>query len=363
MKIGILTFHRAHNYGALLQAYALKTYLTSLGHEVEFVDYWPQYHEDRYAAWSWRIFFTRSLYRKLRMTVKFLLSLSKGFIKRRQVFLNFIKKYIIHDNQMNPFAKAYDAVVYGSDTIWKLFGGYGFDKAYYGDNKINAEKHITYSASIFDNFNKESEALFKKNLGKFSAISVRESTLQKAIQPLTELKVHHTIDPVFLLAKEEWAKIASPRIIDENYIFFYNQQFNGKIIRTIGEHFSSKMNIPVYVLNIDFTIMRIQYKKVQPVKLLIGPNEFLSLIQNSEIVVSASFHGVAFSILFQKEFYTIIKDGKERVKSLLKILSLEERLINDLATINIIPINYQSVNEKLKDIIDFSKNYLKSALL
>jgi hypothetical protein len=358
MRIGLLTYHRSHNYGAVLQAYALKTYILSLGYDVEFIDYWPQYHEEMYALWSWNKFWHHSIKGKIKMLISICIKFHEQH-KRRKLFLDFIDTYIVPKNSNKK--EIYDLAIYGSDQIWRYqqHPSYkGYNEIYFGNDVVQAKRKISFSASMgLIKSNKETVSFLKRVLKNFDALAVREIELLNLIQPLTPLTVHHTLDPVFLLEKEQWEIISAPRQMQGKYILLYNLQSN-KIAEEIANNLSKQTKLPVILLNggVQF-FRRKNYEKIS------GPKEFISWIKYAEYVVSSSFHGVAFSIIFQKEFYASQSINIERVKSLLNITGLTDRFIMDISKLeHIVPINYNSVDDKLNYYKMLSANYLTSEL-
>jgi hypothetical protein len=354
LKIGILTYHRSHNFGALLQAYALKTYIAALGYEVEIIDYWPKYHDDMYALWSWNKFLHIRIRSKVKMLVLFFFTLCKK-AKRRKLFLDFIDTYIIP--KRFDATECYDLVIYGSDQIWRYQRTptyKGYNKVYFGDDTIHAKRRIAFSVSMAEiKPDEETRLFFKEHLRNFNALSVRESTVQEFIQPLTSLEVYHTLDPVFLLNKRPWDILAAPRQITGDYILLYNL-LSDENAATMAKKLSKLNKIPVILIKGDVSL-----KKRENEKCIIGPREFISFIKHAVIVVTSSFHGVAFSLVFQKDFYVSMNRNTERVRSLLKITDLEKRFITDISEFGLsVPINYNYVNECLDRYKIQSKNYL-----
>jgi hypothetical protein len=358
LKIGILTYHRSHNFGAVLQAYAIKTYIASLGYNAEFIDYWPQYHEDMYALWSWNNFFHISIKSKVKMFIIFLFTFLRK-AKRRKLFFEFIDEYIV-PRQFDT-TDCYDLVIYGSDQIWRYqqHPSYrGYNKVYFGDDTVHAKRRISFSASMSDiRSDEETKFFFKEHLRNFDALSVRESAVREFVQPLTTQEVRQTIDPVFLLDKEQWAILARPRQFAGDYILLYNLLSDGNAVK-IAERLSELNKIPVVLIK----------GAVSPItqrneRYIIGPKEFLSLIKYAAVVVTSSFHGMAFSLVFQKDFYVSMNRNTGRVQSLLEIIGLEKRFVTGVSKFEPdTTINYHYINERLEAYKTQSKNYLDSEL-
>lgn len=359
MRIGILTYHRSHNYGALLQAYALKTYLISRGHDVEFIDYFPEYHRQSYA--NIKIPLLRRL--ALKYIIKYILSLFFYFLPlyikkeiRRRKFIRFIKKFLIR-KETGIKNTIYDVVIYGSDQIWRKQRQEpcpGFNDMYFGNELIKAKKRVAFSASMgIIDLNLENQSFLCQVFKRFAAISVREKDLKEAIKAFSTYPIEHTLDPVFLLDRYEWLRIASKKVFNRKYVLFYNLQGN-KEAEEIVEYIGELLGLGIIELVIGVKQVNSRYT----IKDMYGPREFISLIENAEYVISSSFHGVAFSILFQKQFYACLAENQGRVSSLLKILGIENRLIsgtNDIDLSN--SINYTQVmpilNRKRSRTINF----------
>lgn len=326
-RVGTVNFHRSQNYGALMVAYSLKTYLKRLGIDSLTVDYYPGYHQAMYPH-------------------------------PHREFQEFINGFL------SPFGspeKEYDLLIYGSDTIWERYKNYGYDDAYWGSEKLRAKRKITYSASgTMRNFSEESDRLFREYLPRFDAVSVREDVLRAYLQRLTEVPILHTCDPTFLLDPEDYDAVMAGRVVSEDYAVIYNRQLSRKIpeiSRTVQE----KTELPVYILPGDGTLRSGEGNVLRDD---MGPRQFLSMIRHASFVLAASFHATAFSILFRKPFYCIMKSGGERVESLLRSAGLEERLIDHSSQIDLEPeIDYADVYGRLSGWISASKDYLKGDLV
>jgi hypothetical protein len=327
IRIGTLNFHRAQNYGALLLAYALKTWCEKQKAEVRCLNYFPAYHAAHYP-------------------------------NRRPDIEAFVNTFLLPEGSMN---EEYDLVIYGSDTIWKRFRDYGFDKVYWGTDVIRAKRKITYAAStVMSDFNEESDALFRKHLPDFDAVSVREDVLRHYLRPFAKTRIFLTCDPAFLLTADEWSALASPRLMGEEYCIIYNQQY-GEVIYDIAGTFSEKAHLPVYICNGDG---KLRGQKGNVLSDAIGPQEFLSLIKYAQYIFTSSFHGVAFAVIFRKQFFSMVKTATERVESLLRILSLENRRIYHSSEIDRSRvINYAEIERNLQTYISGSEKYLVANLI
>ena len=367
MKIGILTYHRAHNYGALLQAYALKTYIMKFGHDVEIIDYWPDYHANDYELIPY--FKSRSLLSK----IKSILFLCFGYfriVKRANGYKRFIREqFNLSDTPLytteNELNKAvFDVAIYGSDQIWRrshnpLFNG--FSDVYWGAYPENATRKFTYAVSMGNvDVNNQDMDYLRKMLTNFNSISVREEGLKNFVEDIVGHQVPLVLDPVFLLEKNEWLTIESTsiRTIHEKYIFFY--QLNASkvavdFVNHLKHHYGYKV-IEIRGRVEPFLFGNRYFQTANPI-------DFISLIKNAEIVVSTSFHGVAFSVLFEKQFFALGMNNADRVLSLLNKLDIQKRFVIDTNQVDLNEkIDYEKVNLKIAELKHYSRNFIIDAL-
>ncbi|WP_051160121.1 polysaccharide pyruvyl transferase family protein, partial [Cyclobacterium qasimii] len=321
MKIGIITYQRSHNYGAVLQAYALLSTLKKNGHDVEIVDYWPHYRDGMYDNLKYKFLPNDiSVIDKTKTIVTDFLSYERR-IRRSKKFENFIKSRLklTGDTIKNgvDIVDKFDLIIYGSDQIWR-YNNYnlfkGFDPVYWGKFPINCPKKITYAASMGVMDIDDSKLTFvKENLSNFDNISVRESSLKDLIQPLTDKKIDQVLDPVFLLSKNEWNELTFKSKINRKYVLFYNL-LSSKEGTLMADTIALKLGCKV--IEISGNIQPLKYSN--RFQQTTGPKEYVNLFKNAEFIVSTSFHGVAFSIVFDKQFYALgMGKNSSRVQSLL----------------------------------------------
>lgn len=366
MKIGILTYHRAENYGALLQAYALRTYLQKKGHDVSFVDYWPQYHVEHYRIFS----LTKFRRLGIKGKVKYLLDLLFWGVPkliRKSRLERFMHNYLqITDNikysDDKDVTESYDLVVYGSDQIWRRqsINKNDFNPWYYGASNVVSKKKITYAASmgIIDT-NEQDDEHIKEWLNNFDALSVREQDLKNYVESLG-YKTQLVCDPTFLLSKDEWRKLYKPQKKGK-YILFYNLLNTTESVKFAND-LSRSTGLPVKEINMKLSLKHFVSRRYIACASL---EHFLQLLDGAEYVVSNSFHGVAMSIVFEKQFWAVGFESKAgRVVSLLNTIGLSDRFCK-AAEVSLTKSRIQ-YNEKerqrLHDIITYSESYLNENL-
>lgn len=324
MQIKTITCHNVYNPGASLQAYALEKYLVDLGHEVEIVDYQPEYlrHYDlkkvnnsKFNYWG-----IRNLYCLLKLPGRLL----KLCSKRKKNFDNFTNKYL---NLTNKQYKTYedlcknppkaDLFLTGSDQVWNVLFSNGKDPAFYLDYGPNKAVRASYAASFACRDLPEQWCAFVQDkLKKLDFISVRESSAIKIIKKLNIRNVIHVVDPVFLLDKSEWYKMTRGYCFDDEYVFVYDFEGNPDISRAASKY-ANENGLKFYSYFVC--------KDADCIFENAGPEEFLALIQNATVVFSNSFHATAFSIIFQIPFYVFDRseDINTRMQDLLKLTGNE----------------------------------------
>lgn len=368
MKIGILTYQYAINYGAQLQAYALKEFLNSYGYEVEIINYDTSYMYIK----------NRSIKNRIISKIWYLVKYFIGGREKKIKFNTFKKKrlqikgdIIADKNHLQKYLEIenFDVIIVGSDQVWNPEIN-GNDDAYYLNLENNIIK-ISYAASFgVSSLNKKYIQNLKDCLNKFSSISVREKTGKKIINSIG-LDAEVVLDPVFLLEKEKWLDISSKnRIVNECYILCYvmpgDKELENKI-EYLALQIRKQTGKEIVFLG------RKEYKKFKRDGkdfISASPEEFVNLFFYADIVITNSFHGTAFSIIFNKNFYSLInsnvfgvKQLSSRLTDLLFDLGLENRIVNVKdENIDIDKINYIEVNRKLNKMKDKSKSYLQTAL-
>ena len=333
MKIGILTYHRAENYGALLQAYAMMTYLRSLGHEVSFVDYWPKYHSDYFEVFSLKAFMHSSFKSKL-LKLNRLLLMGHTLYKRKRTMQEFmftqleLPKHPKYTDRNLVTEERYDAVIYGSDQIWRKQPEIKtYNPVYFGKHDIKTKKKITYAASMGVLPQKNSEyAILKDYMSHLDSISVREKSLQELVMNLGFEKVSHDLDPTHLLNQEYWVNKFKLVKNDKPYALYYKIQ-DSFDIQELRRYAKSKG------LNLKVIHSRARCAESEENITTASPLQFLQLIYGASMVFTSSFHGLAFSLIFQKPFYASFTKNADRAMSLLKQCNLEDQFLMPQSTI------------------------------
>lgn len=342
MKVGIITLP-GNNYGGTLQAYALKHTIEKLGFEVNHINYNFGGKKSMKDIVKKAVYYNRE----------------KKFNKFKKENLGLTRKV----NSFEKFEDDYDIYVAGSDQIWNQRIPLSVRKNFYLDF-VKDKKKIAYAASVGSDTVEENEKeKISDLLNRLDYISIREKTGVKLYQQLTSKKIENVLDPTLLLTRNEWDSLPSAYDKKENYIFSYTLGADKSVIEKIDE-IAEKMNKK---------IIEISYKRNFKNELRnennAGPNEFLKLLKNSDYVLTNSFHGMVFSIIYGKDFW-VFKRGNmnSRIQDLLDILNLKDRIIDleeksDLSDEKLKEkINYDEVYKKLEKEKDKSLKFLKEAL-
>jgi hypothetical protein len=348
MKIGILTFHRAHNYGAVLQAYALQEVLKNMGHNVEFIDYRNPFLLNIYNWFIWRRFITKDMAKAIKELML--------VFKRKRRFDKF-QHFIQSDLSLsaNPYTlTSYDVIIVGSDQVWNTKLTHGFDPMYWG--KWNHQNTIvaSYAVSMEDYISTNDKKEISELLKNFDYISVREENIKKQLETLSNKKIDVTIDPTLLLDRESWLHIEDKPLINEDYILLY-QVRNNEIAEDIAKQISQYLNIRIVHLSARIDLCN------NNETISSGPIDFLNLFRHAKFVVCTSFHGTIFSLIYHIPFCSVIlNDGNDaRVTNILSQVGLSERGVSEYTNHLFSSVNWPNVDEKIYEIRQKSMNYLK----
>lgn len=358
MKIGILTYHRSYNFGALLQAMALRKKIADYGHDVYIINYRPFYHYDMYALFPPMTMWHLLKERHLKTFLRYFLYCPKRY-KKKKATESFINKYSRPYWAKYSPETALDVVVYGSDQIWRKQNGLGgrFNPVYFGENILNTKRHISYAGSMGKmELNEGDKKYISSTLSKFEKLSVRENALNDLFLSLG-LKSEVVVDPTLLLTSSEWDKLLSPqRIIKEKYVLYY--QVLGKSIDEEGvKEYASRKGLR-YVKLLTTAPNSHQESYVIDTK---GPEAFVSLIKHAEMVFTSSFHGLVFSITYNKPFYASYVENSSRAESIIEAVGLKHCLLPPMGKIPDAPpvIDYDEVNRRMADLRKSSIDFIK----
>lgn len=326
-KVGIITFHFVNNFGGALQTYALRRVLSDrIGVDAEVIDYR-----------NWFIRLTDRI-RLLPISTNINEILSglktmKPRIDRRHKFGMFTKTYNKMSRKYNSFRSLKnnppkdDKFICGSDQIWNPFLTMGISWSYFLEFEHNPENKIAYAPSFgTDGVKEKYRNKIAKSLNSIKYLSVREKSGQDFIKELTGRDAERLIDPTFLLEKEEWESIGvNPVKSKEPYILLYIMQRDMEVYeyaRKIKEQMGIRLiEISRYGYNPGF---------VDETMISVGPDEFLGLFRDASYICTNSYHGLAYSIIFEKDFCLIpSKRFTARINNMIDLLKIDNRSEGD----------------------------------
>jgi polysaccharide pyruvyl transferase WcaK-like protein len=363
MKIGILTYHRAHNYGAMLQAYAMLITLRDNGHNAILIDYWPESHRVQYALLQPNRGTT------LILKIKHMVANTITFLRRyRRIrkFESFCNRYLYIDNQVKYIdgqqliTEQFDCVIVGSDQIWRNTDSsskyIGFDPVYFCQNIGTDIKCISYAASMgIIRLSPEDKNTLKQYLLRFNRILVRENSLKEVVNNLGYMS-DVVLDPTLLLTNEQWNKLLPKnRFHKAPYVLYYElipSKDATRFARSKAKDLGCKLLVMVARIPLIPKAGHISYA---------SPIEFLQAIRDAEFVIATSFHGTVFSIIFEKQFLTIgLKQNADRVITLLQQLGLSEHYQDTPK--QVAEINYAHIKTTFKNLVVRSKQLLFNSI-
>ena len=370
-KIGTLTFHIAHNYGAQLQAYALPKAVETLGYPCEIihycfpyiygwghVEYWPELCEK---------------YGKLGGTLRFVKRFIKGNYSANLKKIKF-ERFIY---QVMPLSSRgyrsvsemqnmdYDAILFGSDQIWNSHITNGIAKEFFGGFPcLEKTKKIAYAASCGRNsFTEEERAEYYPLLQSFDALGIRE---QRFCETLCQdgFAAQTVLDPTLLLTKAQWTDLIQKKrhginLPQKDYLLVYVFDEDPSVYDFVDD-IAEKYDLEVCVIAYNMKEEISKYHVYQNC----GPEDFLELIAGASRIVTTSFHGTVFSVIFEKEFYCIPHPTlHERTDSLLSLLDLDERICSTGTNAAVLPkVDWESVRSRLEKLREESLEFIKEAI-
>lgn len=361
MKIKTITCHDVYNVGASLQAYALAQYLTEQGHDVEIIDYKPDYLSRHYSlSVVSNPRYDRPLVRQAYLLAKLPGRLMARFGGRKKNF------DLFKQSMLRVTAKRYDSAaalrddppeadvyIAGSDQIWNPLFPNGKDEAFFLAFVPDGRKRIAYAASFaVEELSGEDRSRMKPWLDKLDAVSVREASGVRLLESMG-LQGVQVCDPVFLLTREQWAALA---VQQSGGVFVYDFD-SSEQVQQMADALSESRNKPI--------VSVFPMPHAAQVCKDMGPLEFLGAIASADAVLSNSFHATAFALLFHKDFFVVERREKinTRMRDLLDSVGLAGRMIRSAEEIaGAEPIDWENVDSRMNGYVDWSKKWLAKGL-
>lgn len=374
-RVGILTFQNALNYGALLQAYALQEKCRELGYDTKIINYRnPAFYNAYFDVYHMEHIIYENLYDftegrgtvyRVRTMLENLLHHDRMQIARNKIerMSAFIKNYFRLSKEYTPGEiknanEEFDTFIVGSDQVWNM-SSCRFDLSYYL-NFTDKEK-ISYAASIGKEWITGFEYdHMKQYLPSYRKISVREGKAKEIIQERIGIESSVVLDPTLLHDRVFWSKIADTSSLkrEKEYVLIYALHKQTNLV-AFAEKLAKEEGLELISLSeLPFTM---EHKTVLDASI----EDFLYLMKNAKYVLVTSFHGLAFSINFNQDFYyeleKTIPNNNSRLVDLCTKLSLSDREIVENMERKA-PIDWEKVNEKLNEERKASVQFLADAL-
>lgn len=356
MRIGIITHPLYANYGGILQNYALQQVLKKMGHEPVTLDYMPSLSFGRYLLYAGKGALCSIIPSKRHPIKPY-----AHFLKRPASIDSFVHKEIALTKTIPNYTRrilhknGIETIIVGSDQVWR----YSYNSNHIEDMYLAFVKNypclkIAYGASFgvekWD-YPEAATANVKKLIKRFDAVSVREDSGRKICKYYLDIDSAVVIDPTLLLNSSDYDALCD------------------KVVP------NTKPYLAAYVLDQseekDVFIQSIaKEKNLQVKKMTVSENglsveQWLSIIKDADFIITDSYHGTLFSILFRKQFLTIINRGRgaDRFVTILKAIGLEDRLVYDISTpLNTCMIDYSVAYEALDDLRLKSYSFLYNSL-
>ena len=349
MTIAILTFHRALSFGANLQCYALQETLKSLGCNAGVLDYRQPYIEKHYKPFQ--LHYIRRYLLHPRGLILYLLDWKRRG-KTYNLFRSFQNCYfnLISFNG-KELPRNVDKLLIGSDQMWSINYTGGIDECYFGNiSHTNIQQIATYALSANENSLMQIGELYLKRYSEnFSYFSFREANIATLFKKMTGKDSILCLDPTLLTCKSTWEPLIDKNWKNHNYVVVFQVHVAGGNMKNavnIAKEIAKKSNLEVININ----------------NMIIDPSAFISIIRFAKFVVTTSFHGTAFSIIFHREFVTLKVNETidARSSDILSKLNIGNRMISLGESLPLSKIDYNDVDEKLNSLRISSIEYLKT---
>ncbi|HCV05713.1 MAG: hypothetical protein CMF22_13365 [Idiomarinaceae bacterium] len=374
MKVGILTLPLWNNYGGILQAFALREAVSRIGHQSVFIDVQRK-------KLPLRSRFIRTLKRYIKANFVYN-SDSPYYPNKKELALisehtrSFVEQFIVpalNNVTYDRLAKScmhLDAIIVGSDQIWRPEYSPNI-YSYFLDFVSDDVKKISYAASLGTSdwrFNAEQTKVCKQLLANFDSVSVREDSSVELVSKHLGVLAEWVCDPTLLLEKQDYVSLIPSTenlSVAKKSCFFYVLDSNADRVKDLTQLIEKAEYRPFQIMPRTFD----KYFKKQKKEYLFPPVEhWIASFQTCELVVTDSFHGCIFSIIFNKPFIAIANEdrGRARFESLLGSFGLLNRLVNNTTEINADlldeDIDWNSVNMRRELMLDKGYSFLRESL-
>lgn len=374
MKIAIVNRTNLKNFGSVLQVYALCEVVRKLGYESEVV--WQSgnmsknldIRPNKVFNTVLKLLMHPGLLWSILKTIKEVksLTISPEKVRLFDVFVakNFQQSfYSSEEIEAVAASDKYSKFICGSDQVWATTTLYPDPMMYL--RFAPKEKRVAYAPSLGRNYIPSyNQKIIKQYVNGIDDVSVREDVGRQLLMELTGRDIPVVADPTLLMRSQEWNALKTDVELPEHYALCYfldepSQEVKDAICRYVREY-NKKIVVLGHLESIDLP----KYDVFCPEA---GPAEFITITSKADLVITDSYHGMLFAINYHRNFWSVERnysqyDQSSRLLTVLNRLHLEERYIQNNYEFTNVPINFENVQPQIDEFVNFSLNYLKTAL-
>lgn len=352
MKIGLITFHDTTNFGSLLQTYGLYKKVQELGYEIDVVDYQCESIARREKPQPF------SLFQSPRDIIKDILieSVNRRKYKALSKFLHENMTLSVECDRFSVknMSAQYDKFIIGSDIVWGMDIIEG-DLTYFLNFEKDSRKKTAFSSSVGNPWSGQDKKLIEPLLSDFSYIAVREDESADWVEELIGKRPDVVCDPTMLVESNVWRKYTYGRRDKDEYVLVYFDNKSGDCVNS-AIRYAKAHHLKVKYINYGLPKKGVQ--NIKPISL----EDFLSLINDAAKVITASYHGMLFSIYFNKQFVYFNRAHKSRMNTLARKLHVHDCDGEGKDVLEIPNVNYERVNKAVEEYRNYSVSCLKKML-
>lgn len=352
MKIGLITFHDTTNFGSLLQTYGLYKKVQELGYNIDVIDYQCESIVRREIPRNFNLF------QSPRGIIKDILigSVNRKKYKALTKFLreNMTLSARCDKSTIKDQSALYDKFIIGSDIVWGMDIIEG-DLTYFLNFETESCKKTAFSSSIGNSWSEQDKQKLKPLLQDFNYIAVREDESANWVEELTGNRPNVVCDPTMLINSNEWLKHTYTRKDKDEYVLVYFDNKKGDCLKS-AIRYAEKHNLKVKYIN--YGLPKKGVCNVKPISL----EDFLSLINDAAKVITASYHGMLFSVYYNKQFVYFNRAHKSRMNTLARKLQVQNCDGEGKDILNMPTVNYEEVNKAVEEYRAYSVECLKNLL-
>ena len=356
-SVGIITTHRVHNCGSFLQAYALQTAIKQWGYRIKFIDYVPYRRGSSINRFDAPVLLSHILHylirdilhRRWALVIDDIKLLRWNWMLRTKLYLT--RKTFTSIDSLSVFCPKCDIYVVGSDQVWNERFMHN-DSAYMLSFAPEGSRKFSYASSVANvQWSNDFKDLIRKHLTSFDKISCREKVNAHTLSLLINKEVSAVLDPVMLLSADDWLRLLNIKTsnYEGGYILFftynYMQDIHQLSLSVLDEAIRDNPGKAVW------SYKAIHGRNIRIVE-MDTPATFVNTIKNAHLVISDSFHAIAFSLLFNVPVMRVDTNGKSDVRI--------EDLCQRVATFD--GSLYRLDSKKMKEELAYSRHFLHEAL-